>query len=239
MSASWPKLSTAHDEALRALVSYVHGAYDAVAIVVSGSIVRGNPDPRSDFDVFVIHREPWRLREQKRFHGVPAELFVNPPEALRRYMAGSEHASGRPSTAHMLATGCVVHAADPVVWELVAEARNRMTSPPVPTEEQLVRLRYEIADLLDDARDAAARDHVAAALLAGSVVQKTVSYAFRSRALFEPRRKDVATALADMDPEAGRLLGSYVDAPSVAAAEALVRHVVGVDTFFEWTSSRD
>lgn len=239
MAGSWPPLSCAHDEALRELVAYVHAAYDPVGIVVSGSIVRGNPDPRSDFDVFVIHGKPWRVREQKRFHGVPAELFVNPPEAVRRYMAGTEHASGRPSTAHMLATGCVVHAADPIVWELVAEARAAMASPHGPTDEQLLRLRYEIVDLLDDARDVAARDRVAAALLAGSVVQKTVSYAFRSRALFEPRRKDAATALAQVDPEAGRLLASYVDVPSVSAAEALVRHVVGVDTFFEWTSSRE
>ncbi len=69
-------------------------------IIVAGTHISGNPDPTSDLDIYVIHAHPQRQRIQKRFKGVPAEIFVNPPAAIRRYFAEEVR---RPSTAHMLA----------------------------------------------------------------------------------------------------------------------------------------
>lgn len=53
-------------------------------IVVSGTIARGNPDPASDLDILAVHHHPWRQRVQRFFDGVSAEIFVNPPEGIRR-----------------------------------------------------------------------------------------------------------------------------------------------------------
>src|SRR6185436_12318635 len=119
---------------------------------VAGSIVRGEAGPNSDLDVFVVHEQPWRLREQRRFEGVPAELFVNPVEQVRSYFA-SEHASGRPHTAHMFSTGEPIEPVPSVIRELVAEARDWLARPLEPPPEQLVSLSYGAVDLLDDARD--------------------------------------------------------------------------------------
>ena len=61
---------------------------------------------RSAFELFyVIHAQPQRQRLQRRFHGVPAEIFVNPPHTIRGYFE-NEHRDGRPCTVHMFVTGC-------------------------------------------------------------------------------------------------------------------------------------
>ena len=80
--------------------------FDPFAVVVSGSIVRGNPDPAGDFDIIVIHRHSWQRRVQKWFEGVPTEIFGNSPEWIESYLK-QESAEGRPVMAHMLTTGVV------------------------------------------------------------------------------------------------------------------------------------
>ena len=85
------------DQAVAELEAHVRATWQPLGILIAGSIVRGEAGPTSDLDVFVIHDQPWRLRAQRRFAGVPAELFVNPPAQIRRYFA-SEHAAGRTIT---------------------------------------------------------------------------------------------------------------------------------------------
>lgn len=223
------------DRAVDELVDYVTRSYAPVGIVVAGSVVRGEGGPTSDLDVCCIHAEPWRVREQKRFHGVPAELFVNPPAQIRRYFA-SEHAAGRPCTAHMFATGEVILAA-PVIDELVDEARAWLARPLEVSEAALERRRYAIVDELDDARDVV--DPATRHLLLARVVDGCVAYAFWSRRRFQPRRKHAVAALAALDAEAAALVGAWHGESALPIVEQLARRVLGVDGFFEWTSERD
>ena len=125
----WPKLDDHYAQALRAAVVYVLEHFDVHGIIVSGSIIRGNPNAGSDFDTYVIHAKPERQRIQKRFHGVPAEIFVNPPAAIRSYFQ-SEQKSGSPCTAHMLTTGFVILDRNPVVQALIHEAEEAMAKRP-------------------------------------------------------------------------------------------------------------
>lgn len=238
---SWPSLPPDVDLACRELVGWVRATFDSMGIVVCGSIVRGEGGPRSDLDVIVLHRAPWRLRDQRRFQGVPAEVFVNPPSAIRGYFA-AEHARARPSTAHMLATGVVVHATEPVVGHLIVEARSWLARTPEVTEDRLVRLRYEIVDLLDDASDLIDRDPTAATLLLGQVVDRAIALVFWQHRLFQPPRKDVVRRLQEIDPGAAELVYEYTSgAPEhrLWIVAALARHTSGTDTFFGWTSDRD
>jgi predicted nucleotidyltransferase len=221
------------DTAIAELEAYVRGRYAPVGVIVSGSIVRGEAGPTSDFDVFVIHDEPWRVREQKRFSGVPAELFVNPPSRVRGYFA-NEHADARPCTAHMLATGEVLGDAAPVVHQLIAEAKDWLTKPLEPSAEKLAQLRYGPVDLIDDARDVG--DPATQRMLLADAVRDIVAYAFWARRERQPRRKRVLEALAAIDPQAADMVRRWRTVDDVAQ---LARHVLGVDTFFEWTSARD
>jgi hypothetical protein len=229
-----------YDRALAEVIAHARAAFRPLGIVVSGSIVRGEAGPTSDLDVFVVHGEPWRLREQRRFAGVPAELFVNPPAQVRRYFA-SEHAEGRPCTAHMFATGEVVlpHAA---IDELVDEARGWLARPLAFTPAQLAGQRYIAVDLLDDARDTIQSDPAAAHLLLASAVERIIAHAFLSRGRFQPRRKRAIADLADLDPVAATLVRRFAGCAgpaALAAAEELARRVLGADTFFEWSSDPD
>lgn len=230
-----------YDAAVDELERHVRATYRIHGMVIAGSIVRGEAGPTSDLDVFIVHKEPWRLRDQKWFHGVPAELFVNPPERIRGYFR-SEHGEGRPSTAHMFTTGELAPGADEVVHALVQEAHDWMARPLDVSEDMLTSKRYGIADYLDDARDAIATDPAAAAILVAAAVRDTIAYAFWQRGQFQPRRKAVTTALAAIDPAAAELLRRFAPATADAALEiaiALAHHVTGVDGFFEWTSKRD
>ncbi|HTJ44934.1 MAG TPA: nucleotidyltransferase domain-containing protein [Kofleriaceae bacterium] len=228
------------DRAADELVAYARATYAPLGIVVSGSIVRGDGGPTSDLDVHVVHAHGWRLREQKRFAGVPAELFVNPPRQVRRYFA-DEHAEGRPCTAHMFATGEVIEPAHPVIAELVREAREWLARPVPASDAALTQMRYGIVDLLDDARDLAA-DPVAAQLVLAEAVREIIDHAFAQRGLARPRRKHRIVALEAIDREAAALVRAWqpssADAGLASVAE-LARHVLGADGFFEWTSARD
>src|SRR5690242_7219047 len=128
-----------YDRAADEIVEHVRKAYAPIGIVLAGSIVRGEAGPTSDFDVFVVHGEPWRLREQKRFNGVPAEIFVNPAAQVRRYFE-REHGDGRPCSAHRFATGEVIDGA-PGIDELVREAREWLEEPLDGTEAEVTPRR--------------------------------------------------------------------------------------------------
>jgi predicted nucleotidyltransferase len=96
---TWPPLPSPYDEALRDAVAFILREVDPVGIIATGTIVRGTPHESSDLDVFVIHGAPHRRRIQRFFHGVPAEIFINPASTVRRYFA-EECRDGRPITAN-------------------------------------------------------------------------------------------------------------------------------------------
>ncbi len=231
-----------YDRAADEVVAYVRETYEAVGIVIAGSIVRGEAGPTSDLDVCVVHEEEWRVREQKRFAGVPVEIFVNPAAQIRRYFE-EEHREGRPCTAHMFATGEVIEPSAPVIGELVAEAKAWLARPLEVTEASLTQRRYAIVDTLDDARDVCGTDAAACALLLAACVHDLVAYAFWSRRRFQPRRKDAVRALRSIDERAAALVRQWQDASDLGEAlltvEALAAHVLGAVTFFEWTSPQE
>jgi predicted nucleotidyltransferase len=226
------------DRAALAAEAHVRATYAPRGIVIAGSIVRGEAGPSSDLDIVVIHDAPWRLREQLWFEGVPAEVFVNPPAQIREYFA-SEHAEGRPCTAHMLATGEPLAPIDPIVSQLVDEAKAWLVRPLEPTAAQLESMRYAAVDSLDDARDVA-QDPAAAQLLLADTVKHIIAYAFWRARRFQPRRKATLMALAEIDPEAAELVRRWaVSGQALQTVEELAHHVLGVDTFFAWSSGRD
>lgn len=228
------------DRAVIELEAYVRATWKPIGIVISGSIVRGDAGPTSDLDVVIVHDEPWRLREQRRFAGVPAELFVNPPARIRDYFS-NEHGDGRPSTAHMLATGEVLGPSHPVIDELIREARDWLARPLAFTPAQLAARRYGAVDLIDDARDVIDDDPAVAHLLLASAVSAIIAYAFLARGKFEPRRKRAVAALAEIDPVAAEVVRRWATQSGpeqLASVSALARQLLGVDTFFDWASDR-
>jgi uncharacterized protein (DUF433 family) len=237
---AWPTLPSTYDQALRQAVDYILGRYhvNVLGIIVSGTIIQGRPDPTSDFDIYVIHARPQRQRVQKRFQGVPAEIFVNPPAAIRRYF---EEEWDRPCTANMLANGFVVLDRDPVVEELRAEARQWLQKLPELSERQRVWHRYGVVDDFDNAKDIRESDPANASRILHGVVDQMIRYAFLAANRRLPRDKEMLARLGELDPKLGGLARDYYLAAETTVrfqlAEQIALHTVQETEFFEWEST--
>jgi hypothetical protein len=234
-----PSLSPCYDAALRAALDYILDNFEPFAVIVSGSIVRGNPDPSSDFDILVLHDHSWRRRVQKRFEGVPAEIFINSQAWIESYLA-RESAEGRPVMAHMLTTGVVVFSSSPKTSEIIDLVRASLKRGTSFSEAALERQRYAAACLFEDVVDVADRDEATATLILGRAIDATVRYWFASRQLFSVRSKERLLVIRQEDPKTERLIEQALLAPSMAlraaAARDLAQSVIGNTGFFEWDS---
>ncbi|MFN8493071.1 MAG: hypothetical protein U0350_36040 [Caldilineaceae bacterium] len=233
----FPTLSAPYDQALRAAIAYILERYDPLGIIASGSIIRGNPGPSSDFDIFVIRADNQRQRVQKRFAGVPAEIFTNNPAAVRHYFA-EERKDGTPITAHMLATGIVVLNRDPVVDELCNEAISWLAQRPDLSPAALTWLRYMTADQYDNAKDIQHTAPAMAALLLHQAVSEMVRYTYLAANRNVPRVKEMIDTLESLNPQLKQLVEGYFLATDneqrFALADQIAAQTLGVDGFFEW-----
>lgn len=237
----FPVLSPPVDQALRAAVRVVLAEVEAVGILAAGSLVRGTGGPTSDLDLYVLHLGPWKRRLQRRFEGVPTEIFVNHPASARSFLR-EELASGRPITAHMLSTAFVVLDLDPVVGELRREAAEALAAPPSFDPTMVTYARYLAVDALDNARDVHSADPVSSALFVSRAVHGALSAAFLAASRFVPREKDLVRGALELVPALSRTdletaLG-VTPAPTdrLAAAGRVVEALCGASTFFAWDS---
>lgn len=200
----WPDLPPPYNGALHAALDFIlerAGADRILAIYATGSVVRGEGGPHSDLDVFVVHDNPWRQRVQRRFGGVPVELFFNPPHRVRRTFE-EERKRRRPAAAHMIATGFPVYKSGPEAATLRAGAQAVVDAgPPAVDADEANRARYLAVTLLEDGEDAAARDPAASLLLLARAVDVAVRYRYAVAGRWEPRDAEVVGCLAGPDPE--------------------------------------
>ena len=236
---TWPDLPERYDIALRQAVAHILERYSPVGIIAAGSILRGNPDPCSDLDIYVLHLAPFRQRLQKFFNGVPAEIFVNPPAAVGGYFA-SEQASARPITAHMLVNGFVILDCHPVVEQLRQQARELLATPPTLTPAQRTWKRYLASNLLEDAEDVAASDPQSAQVFLAQAVFAMLQYHFESHGRFIPRTKELLSQLDALDPPLAALAREFYSSGDfttrLSTAEQIADGTIMVRGFFEWDS---
>jgi hypothetical protein len=239
---NWPNLEDKYNSALREAVAFILGSFNVSGIIASGTIIRGNPDPTSDLDIYVIHQAPFRQRIQKYFNNVPAEIFVNPPAMVEEYFM-EETAARRPITAHMLATGSVILELDPIVGTLRRRAAEILENPPESNSENLTMARYLTANLYEDALDVVEQDPATARMLLSRAVIEMLHYSFVQSGKYLPRSKELLTKVAEIDAEAASLAQSFFETPIFEAelefAEQLADRVLGVRGFFEWESVPD
>jgi predicted nucleotidyltransferase len=224
---------------LRAAVRFIFTEVDPVGIVATGTIVRGEGQPNSDLDIYVVHLAPFRRRVQHFFEGVPTEIFINPPSAVRAYFV-DEDRDGRRLTAHMLATGVVLFRSDPVVDDLRTEAREWLARHVVISETERIHTRYAIATRLEDGLDIAGTDDVTATMVLTDAVIAMLEYACRVHDGQIPRRKDLIAVVGARAPKVARLAAAFCRAATVTErvekALQLADQVIGARGFFPWDS---
>jgi len=238
---NWPKLSSKYDVALHSAVEFILKNYTILGIIVSGTIVRGNPDPSSDLDIYVIHAQPFRQRLQKLFNGVPAEIFVNPPKSIERYFE-EEQADRRPLTAHMLSTGFVVLDLDPVIGDLQNKAERLLSQPPEAPKD-LTYQRYLSALLFEDAEDIVSRDPETAEMIVYRAVAEMLVFCFIKAGIFIPRQKSMLEELANLDTKVAKLARDFYRASTLdekmELAGRIADQTIGKRGFFEWEMPPD
>lgn len=235
-----PALAEPYRTALAQAAGYILRRYpDTLGIIASGTIVRGNPSASSDLDLYVIRTTPQRQRVQRWFHGIPAEIFVNPAHQIARYLA-NDHAEGRPITAHMLATGQVILDRDPVIEQLRADARDALATPFEPSDQDLLFKRYMVATKYEDARDVLESDPASARMMLGDAVHGMLHVRFWRAGAFVPRDKDLLAALLALDPACGVLAQQFYAAATLAEqlplAEQIAARTINASGFFPWES---
>ena len=233
----WPELSDPYNAALKEAVAFILERFEVYGILVCGSIVRGNANPHSELDIMVLHAQDQRQRLQRFFQGVPTEIFVNPPQSIRSYFQG-ERNRGRPSTAHMWATGFVVLDRDPLVNVLRREAAEWLQKSPDLPPLALTMDRYFNADEFENALDIVDNDSAMASLLMHHAVFSMVAYYFLARNLNVPRHKEMLARLKAVDPPAGQLVQRFLTEPDLARkfewGKQVAQTLNGDIGFFEW-----
>ena len=234
-----PPLPEPHATALREAVAYLHERYQPIGILVSGTIVRGSAQRSSDLDIVAIHEQDWRQRSQRFFHGVPAEMFVNPAKRIRQAMR-DEATAGRPVAAHMLATGVAIHDPTGVIADLQEAARANLEAGPRVSAATMNFRRYGIATAFEDAVDISEIDVDRAQAMVTEAIVEAVKWHFLNLGLWMPRPKALLSDLDALDPELGRLARAALRAGDlnerIAIAEQVMERTVGATGFFEWDS---
>ena len=226
-----------YDAALELALQFIRATYEPIGILVSGTIVRGDPQPNSDLDLVVIHDKPWRQRTQRFFNGVPAEIFVNPPFQIDRRF-DQEAAAGRPVMAHMIESGHVLYDPFGVLARHRSEARRCLEAGPQVSAEKLMQQAYLIATAFEDAVDIAGVDADRSRVLVLSVLDDAAKLAFLKAGRWIPRSKVLFSELDSLHPELAaatrRAIGAGTIAQTIASAEPAIRAVTGAIGFFEW-----
>jgi hypothetical protein len=236
---TWPTLAEPFATALRQAVDFIFTECDPIGIVATGTIIRETAHANSDLDLYVVHLAPHRRRIQRFFNDVPAEIFVNPPPAVRSYFA-EEDGAGRRLTAHMLATGVVIFRTDPIVDELRAEAAQWLAKETQMSESERVTGRYAIASGVEDALDVIGTDDVTASMLLADAVLAMLEYSCKAESGQIPRRKDLLSHVAARQPKIAELATKFFRATAVAErahlALAIADDTIGARGFFSWES---
>lgn len=235
----FPDLADPYQTALREAVFYLIDRFHITGLIASGTIIRGNPSPGSDLDLFCVYEGDTRQRIQRFFNGVPCEMFVNPPRRVYQYFE-DENRTGRQITAHMFSTGVVILNVDGVLDDLLTKATEMLNVSPQPDPQWLTIRRYIMADSIENALDLRYEKPDTAMLLLSSALKELVYYVFISQSKPIPRDKDLLDRLSEHDPALARLFHAFFSASGderFVIVEQIADATIGTRGFFEWESA--
>lgn len=178
-------------EAEKQVVEYIKNNFtNVLAIIVGGSVIRGEGDFSSDLDIYVIHSNTFRKRVYKFFNGVPCDLFINNLSHIENYFE-SEHKKNRPVTADIISTGKVVFGKNnPLIDELVKKSILIAEKPYLLSLEELELKKIELLTYLEDVNDVLEVAPNISKYLMHEILSKSVALFFLVEKLPLPRIKN-------------------------------------------------
>jgi hypothetical protein len=238
----WPDLSNHYLEALKEGTEWIINTFHPLGIIATGTIVRGNPDVSSDFDISVIHDVPFRQRIQKKFKSIPFEIFINPAASINQYF-DDEYKSRRPCTAHMLATGHVLINKAGIVTELIEKAKTYLIKQPDYDNKHATILRYTAASLLEDAIDIKNRDLGMANIYISDSIKAILDWFYYEQQVFMPRKKELLMNTEKLNHEIGEYSRKVMESVNIDDKIDYLKRLADLTIktygFFEWESERE
>ena len=239
LQLKWPELAQPYDLAIRDCIEDILPDYEFTAVFAAGSVVRGQGGPTSDIDIYAVHSGGFRQRLQRRYQGVPFEIFINPIDQIRKYFK-SEHQQARQCAAHMVATGFLILERDESIQKLRIEAQKWLDTPPNFSEEVSCFKNYMTVDLIDNARDLINSNPIYAKILLHRAVTQLIEIRFLQKGKCLPRDKDTLTELAIIDKDASSVIKKFTLSSDIVndldAVISLADRIIGTSSFFEWDS---
>lgn len=175
---------------------------DLQGILATGSYIHGTPGPTSDLDVHVVIASPRRRRQNIVLNGLEIEMFLNPTEQIRRYMAEDKE---RGIDQHMFAFGRAIYDPQGIIAELQREARLLWEAgPPELSVDQIWYPRYILTDLLRDVEDLDG-DEEASYLLIAHTVESILHTHYTLHHRWPAKPKRLLSHLATWDVETATL----------------------------------
>lgn len=172
-----------------------------IGAILTGSYVHGHFDRHSDIDIYVILHPDCDFRERGNtwINGVEIEYFKNPPHQIRSYFRTEKS----PHTAHMLAKGQVLFNKDPVVSQLIEEAKVIWDTPPPPMNEVQVEFgKYGLDDKTKDLKDALLNQNfLGTQLIRAALINHCIDLFFQFRRIRRYKDKGLQEQLQEYDPD--------------------------------------
>ena len=174
---------------------------DARVLFLAGSIVRGEGTPHSDLDLVVIFDKlPNAYRESFQFQGFPVEAFVHDPETLNYFLFEIDRQTGIPSLAQMILESIELPEANEVSQSLKQLAASVMEAgPPALSDEEVLKLRYNLTSLVDDVRQPRSREELLAS--GAELYEALANYYFRSNNRWSAKGKAIPRILKRADTD--------------------------------------
>lgn len=194
--------------ALREAVQFIDTRFSPIlGIIAAGSIMRGEGDPYSDIDLYLIFEGDYRQLIHKHFNNVPFQIFANPPQRISQYFEEEPRRLNRgPSTAHMIATGTVIYENDTRIAQFREQAQAVLAQKPRIDEGALQHMRYSVVDMIENMLDLKDRDPDMAMLALCAALPIMLRYYFLKQGRYIPRHKDMMAILRKENPELAQLI---------------------------------
>lgn len=183
----------------------------AEAIIVAGSVVRGEATAHSDLDLVVLYpKVKAAFRESFNFKGWPVEAFIHDSETIRYFFHKVDRPIGRATLAEMISEGHEMPASTPLTVQVKDLARDVLREGPPPlSEEDDHDRRYHISELVDDLREPRTRQEMIA--VATLAYNELADYYFRSRRSWTGSGKAILKRMKKIDPGFARRFAEAFD----------------------------
>lgn len=183
----------------------------ADAVLVAGSVVRGEASASSDLDLVVIFPSVRAAYRESFTHmGWPVEAFIHDLETLRYFFYRIDQPEGHSTLCEMVNEGLEVPGPCKATVEAKALASEVLKQgPPKLSFEEIEDRRYNISELVDDLRDPRSRHELNAA--AARVFHELADFYCRSRGGWTSAGKGLLKRMKTQDPAMARRFSEAFD----------------------------